>query len=229
MFEQASTITDLYKHYPQPITVSAGEPYSLHITTVDEIIGVGFTDKLNSRVWVDWNSDGDFTDAGEEVSRWDDHDPGLVTNTIASPAGASGSVRMRVYVDMPEEDGHDAPTPCGYLHSDNTLGQHGEVEDFTLAISTTTDVRTSVQQDVVCRPNPFTETVFIPLSLQAGGAAAVVIYNALGEEVARPFDGTLPPGAHTVQWTPGSEPAGLYYYRIQTGEYSAGGSVVLHR
>ena len=229
MHDQGSTISDLYKHYPQSIELQAGGLYDLHITTRHELLDGGFSNRMNTRVWVDWNSDGDFTDAGEEVGRWNDHEPGLVSAAVDVPTDAAAAVRMRVYTDMPEADGHDTPTPCGYEGSDNPLGHRGEVEDYTLTIALATGIHDNEQQTPFCHPNPCTESVFIPVSPRADGSAAVIIYNALGEEVARPFEGILSTGEHMVEWRPGAMANGLYYYRIQTQGYSTTGSVVLHR
>ncbi len=90
----------------------------------------------SSRVWIDFNRDGDFDDDGEDVAFWDLHDP--ATEQIWKfqvPGDAErGETVMRVYTDMPGEFGHDTPNPCGYKVSDNILGQHGEVEDYAIEI-----------------------------------------------------------------------------------------------
>ncbi|WP_024771323.1 GEVED domain-containing protein [Aquimarina macrocephali] len=80
-------------------------------------------------VWIDWNNNGDFTDAGEKVySRFA---AGPYSANITPPSGAvsNTSLRMRVRVGY----GSEAKiTPCG---TDTYLG---EVEDYTIRIGGTT-------------------------------------------------------------------------------------------
>ncbi len=75
------------------------------------------------RVWIDWNGNGDFTDAGEEV-----FSPAPTRNRVKTyvtvPANAKlGKTRMRVILRQ------DAvPTSCGNF-------TYGEVEDYTISIN----------------------------------------------------------------------------------------------
>ena len=72
----------------------------------------------------------------------------------------------------------------------------------------------SLQQNY---PNPFNPGTTFSFSLTAHGPVSLVIYDLLGREVARPIDNQImPPGEHTVPWTPGTLPAGLYIFRLQT-------------
>ncbi len=74
-------------------------------------------------VWIDWNQDGDFTDAGEKFE-------GTGTGTsrtvaIATPStAASGNTRMRVVLGYNANDGDNACTNISY----------GEVEDYTVNV-----------------------------------------------------------------------------------------------
>ena len=81
-------------------------------------------------VWIDFNQDGDFIDAGEQVFSQISPEgtphvqPAPVTGTIAIPASAMlGSTRMRIAMQQ-EMD----PLPCGNF-------QYGEVEDYTVNIA----------------------------------------------------------------------------------------------
>ncbi|CAL2092319.1 conserved protein of unknown function precursor containing a T9SS type A C-terminal secretion signal [Tenacibaculum sp. 190524A02b] len=75
-------------------------------------------------VWIDWNNNGNFEDAGEKV--YSKFAAGPYTANITAPSSASGnSVRMRVRVGY----GSEAKiTPCG---ADTYLG---EVEDYTITV-----------------------------------------------------------------------------------------------
>ena len=85
------------------------------------------TDKLY--VWADWNLDGDFDDAGEQV--YVSSQQGVANQTInfTVPANASsGNVRLRIRLN--DTQNGSLETPCG------TSG-YGEVEDYTLHVTGT--------------------------------------------------------------------------------------------
>jgi hypothetical protein len=75
-------------------------------------------------------------------------------------------------------------------------------------------------------PNPFAALTEIQYSVPGSGRVAVVIYNAVGQEVKRLFDGSQSPGAHTVSWD-GRDHAGrrvangLYFCQLTAGRDSA--------
>ena len=75
-------------------------------------------------IWVDWNQDGDFDDAGENVvCTVDDGADG--TYSFSVPASASlGNTRMRIRIKWNDSD---CGSPCGTT-------TYGEVEDYTLNI-----------------------------------------------------------------------------------------------
>lgn len=55
------------------------------------------------------------------------------------------------------------------------------------------------------------------LTLPTTQPVTVRVYNLLGQEVARPFDGLLPSGTHRLSIAAHSWPAGLYLCRIKVG------------
>ncbi|MFZ4427818.1 MAG: GEVED domain-containing protein [Saprospiraceae bacterium] len=76
------------------------------------------------RVWADFNRDGDFSDAGEQVFQGSEQNNRPVSATIQIPAGTlSGDIRMRVSVDTRE-----LPLPCA-------VNDFREVEDYTLVVT----------------------------------------------------------------------------------------------
>lgn len=113
-----------YSDYTSQITnVLVNNPYSL---TVNVNTDGAYT--VYATVWIDWNHNGSFSDAGETYSM------GTATNvangatslsplTVTIPASAVlGYTRMRVSVEY-----GTAPTACG-------TGFDGEVEDYTLNV-----------------------------------------------------------------------------------------------
>jgi hypothetical protein len=66
-------------------------------------------------------------------------------------------------------------------------------------------------------PNPFNASTTIPFTLATAGTVRLAIYNALGQPVAVLIDGALKAGAHSVTWSAGTAPSGLYFSRLSWG------------
>ncbi len=82
--------------------------------------------------------------------------------------------------------------------------------------SGSTPVTFALQQNY---PNPFNPTTSISFSLPVAGAASLVIYNLIGQEVVALVNGELEAGTHTVQWNGKDRSgfavaSGLYFYRL---------------
>jgi hypothetical protein len=100
-----STVVEPGSNYP--ISITLGNSYSLD----------------TGAVWVDWNQDLDFDDAGELGSLSPGLGYGPYSGTISVPNDAlAGTTRMRVRMTY-----NTTPTPCG-AHT------YGEVEDYTVQV-----------------------------------------------------------------------------------------------
>ncbi len=63
-------------------------------------------------------------------------------------------------------------------------------------------------------PNPFNPSTTIQYALPRSGNVALVIYNLLGQEVARLLDGPQSAGDHSVTWNARNVSSGMYFYRL---------------
>jgi photosystem II stability/assembly factor-like uncharacterized protein len=68
-------------------------------------------------------------------------------------------------------------------------------------------------------PNPFNPITTIKFNLPAAGEAILKIYNLLGEEVTTLLSASLHSGSHTYQWDASQYAGGVYFYRLEAGEY----------
>jgi PKD repeat protein len=81
-------------------------------------------DPMNRKVWVDWNNDGDFDDAQEEVASESSTYNKVFTASVAVPNTATlGYTTLRVGVSYDQ----DPNRPCG-------INQTGEFEDYPVRI-----------------------------------------------------------------------------------------------
>jgi GH18 family chitinase len=77
-------------------------------------------------------------------------------------------------------------------------------------------------------PNPFNPTTEIKFTVQNAEHAAVIVYNMLGQQIAKLFDGVAEPGRYyTVQFNGGDFGSGIYMYRIVTDSHVAVRKMVL--
>ncbi|MBI3364798.1 MAG: T9SS type A sorting domain-containing protein [Ignavibacteriae bacterium] len=68
-------------------------------------------------------------------------------------------------------------------------------------------------------PNPFNPATAIQFSIVTPGRVSLIIYNTLGEEVARLIDRDAPPGKYEIRWDASQLQSGIYFYRLLTRDF----------
>ncbi|WP_299441069.1 GEVED domain-containing protein [uncultured Aquimarina sp.] len=99
--------------------VTKGEPVTLTVNP-----GITSWDPNYFGAWIDWNKDGDFTDAGEEVLLTTNGAGGVTTTVVVPNTAKNGATRLRVRYKI-----HTAPEPCGTARTNGD-----EVEDYFVFI-----------------------------------------------------------------------------------------------
>ena len=133
-------------------------------------------------VWIDYNGDGDFADAGEQVLSIAITKSTPVSGTFTIPATATlGATRMRVSMKY-----NAIPTMCETFAA-------GQVEDYTVNItSSAARISSSSSLQVInVYPNPVKSTF---LNITAVENASYRVINLLGQEIAKGKveNGTIP-------------------------------------
>jgi photosystem II stability/assembly factor-like uncharacterized protein len=77
-------------------------------------------------------------------------------------------------------------------------------------------------------PNPFNPSTTIRFELPKASAITLKIFNTLGQEVSVLVNEQKSPGYYQLQWN-ASVPSGIYFYRLQAGEYVEVRKMVLLR
>jgi chitodextrinase len=124
-------------------------------------------------VWIDYNNNGVFTDAGELVFSKATSTVTPATGTVTIPAGtALGSKRMRVSMKY-----NAIPAACGSY-------TYGQVEDYTVNITSVAREIESVSEslDLKIYPNPVIGDVLFTSSIEN---ATYRIVNLLGQQMAQ--------------------------------------------
>ncbi len=78
-------------------------------------------------------------------------------------------------------------------------------------------------------PNPFARATTIEYALPASGPVRLVVYDALGREVATLADGAQHAGRHTVVFDGTFLPSGVYLYRLETAGQAHTGLMTLSK
>lgn len=124
------------------------------------------------RVWIDYNQDGDFDDAGELVVSVNKTSATSISGSFVVPANAvPGPTRMRVSMKY-----NSNPNPCETF-------ANGEVEDYTVIISGSSKLFASiVHSELLIYPNPVSDNQ-INIAFSGDETTEVRIYNSFGQLV----------------------------------------------
>lgn len=76
-------------------------------------------------------------------------------------------------------------------------------------------------------PNPFNPTTNIQYSISESGKIKLAIYNIIGEEVALLVNGIEGVGFYEVTFSATKLPGGIYFYRLQTKDYTQTKKMIL--
>ena len=220
--ERVSGRTENYVNTGISTTLSRGGSY-----TVSLVQGFGpFCTAGNLRVWIDYNHDFDFDDAGETVMSLNQQfQTGPFTQNFTVPIDAAlGTTRMRVTSKMREACGHIGVTPCN--NPPDPAGYHGEVEDYDIIITTPTGL-TNITSSIPERfglyqnyPNPFNPVTNIKFDAAGSQIVKITVYDLTGSEVTTLVNDVLSPGTYKIDWDASGYTSGIYYYKITAGDYT---------
>jgi hypothetical protein len=76
-------------------------------------------------------------------------------------------------------------------------------------------------------PNPFNASTIIEYDLPSASNVIIDIYDLLGRRIETLIQGEHPAGYHQVVWDAADHSSGLYFYRIQAGDYAETRKMVL--
>lgn len=174
------------------------------------------------KAWIDYNKDGDFSDAGEEVFSSGGTVTSATSGTIGIPASANGTTRMRISMKY-----NGAPAPCEASFT------YGEVEDYTIDFSGSSSRSTNTSSNPVTiirpgsgdeltsfelHPNPSSTGLFEAVLRISGNETGIArVYNMQGEIVlSQPFtsDGR---SLQTTKFDMSSFPKGIYIVTASSG------------
>ena len=69
-------------------------------------------------------------------------------------------------------------------------------------------------------PNPFNPITHIRFNIPETGNTKLTVFNMMGEAVANLVNGVVSAGGHTVSWNAANMPTGVYFYRMESGNFT---------
>ena len=69
-------------------------------------------------------------------------------------------------------------------------------------------------------PNPFNPTTHIRFNIPETANTKLTVFNVMGEEVATLVNSVMQAGGHTVSWNASSMPTGVYFYQLESANFS---------
>ncbi|MBC8046866.1 MAG: T9SS type A sorting domain-containing protein [Fimbriimonadaceae bacterium] len=182
--------TNLKKGTTKPIKVSAG------------MSGGPWTEYW--KVWIDWNHDFDFTDAGEEVFSTSSSSTSVLSGSFVVPSTATlGMTRMRVSMKY-----NATPSSCETF-------SYGEVEDYSVNIKAALPYGELVAEinDITIYPNPAQDMFSIDFDEMESENIEIKIIDLTGKllmsEIVSTKNGTI-----TIQLK--NIPQGMYFVKTTT-------------
>ncbi|HAS41215.1 MAG TPA: hypothetical protein DCS93_12090 [Microscillaceae bacterium] len=204
--DNSSTASGGYSDYTSVSTdVNAGSSYTITINPT--WTGTVYNEAYS--VWIDFNQDGDFTDAGEQVFTQGNTTSATISGSISIPSSAlSGATRMRVSMKY-----NGIPTSCETF-------SYGEVEDYTVTINGGTissfgfdQQRQALENATSVYPNPARKSTNVQLMLQEEADVSMSLINAQGKIITT-HTSHAGQGALLRKFDVSKLPAGIYLMRI---------------
>jgi hypothetical protein len=167
------------------------------------------------RLWIDYNRDGDFSDAGEQIGQGSG--TGTLSGTLSvSPSATPGTTRMRVAMKY-----NAYSTPCETF-------SYGEVEDYTVTIGTALPGEngiavvnvTGLESNDLTKgagfrifPNPAKDLVNLQYRAATEGKVEIELLDLMGRTL-QAFTDQAVSGSNAFQLETNQLPEGTYLIRL---------------
>ncbi len=164
-------------------------------------------------VWIDGiGPDSSYIDHGRR-SAWDNFKIRVQVTDSSSPQQSMTSNELDVRVISSTEGSCPVNTNSSVdAQDENVFASDTDLLEVDQDIPETYALRQNF-------PNPFNPSTEIRFDLPEDAMVSLVIYDVLGREVARLVQEELPAGTHRARFNAGNLPSGVYFYRIQAGDF----------
>jgi hypothetical protein len=134
---------------------------------------------------------------------------------VIATVEAAGEAHDYTYVDRQVTNGQTYT----YQLSDVDLSGHETLHQMICSVTpNTVPGEYALEQNY---PNPFNPSTEIAYAVPAEAHVTLKVYNLLGQEVASLVDEVKEAGRHTINWNAADQASGVYFYSMQTDDFSA--------
>jgi hypothetical protein len=138
---------------------------------------------------------------------------GGLTWASMTTAGMTNIFHMEFYTAATTDD------IIAYGYAVTGDGRVLKVDDVVVSVDLTS---TTAPSDFVLKqnyPNPFNPATTITFDISVKANVMLKVFNLLGEEVAPLVNEEKPVGSYEVEFDATSLPSGIYFYRLQAGDF----------
>ncbi|MFI5202092.1 MAG: T9SS type A sorting domain-containing protein [Candidatus Kapaibacterium sp.] len=116
-------------------------------------------------------------------------------------------------------------TQTDYFYSNFVIVVHMS-NQLTNAVDATGKPQFVLEQNF---PNPVSSSTEIDYNLASAAPVLLTVYNQLGQQVATAANSVQSAGEHSTTFNAGTLPNGMYYYKLQSGDFTATRTMVINR
>lgn len=111
------------------------------------------------------------------------------------------------------------------------VGYDGSIYKYTSEPVTGMNIQkqSNFQLHLYNYPNPFNPSTYIRYYLPRSGYVILRIYNIVGQELETLANGFKEAGEHEITWQAKGLPGGIYFYKLQSGEYTETKKLILQK
>ena len=191
------------------IIIDGDHELPVELTSFDAVSG-------NGSVTLNW------TTASESNSdRFDIVRDGTTVGRVAAENHATGS--SYTWTENNLTNGHTYNYELVAVDLDGSMSAIGEIS-ATPTFNSAAVTEYALHQNY---PNPFNPETSISFDLAEAGQVSLTVFNPLGQTVATLANGSMASGRHTIAFDGTNLTSGLYYYRLEAGDFSAIRKMVL--
>lgn len=164
-------------------------------------------------VWIDYNKNGSFADAGEKVATGTTAGTATLSKSFTVPTTAlNGATRMRIQMKY-----------SGYTTSSCGTFTYGEVEDYNVNITgnaafgfnaINTSTPTEAVEGIVLYPNPAKDNLSVEFTSAVEGNSLVNVFNIVGQKVMT-YSVSVIDGLNTSSLNTSDLISGIYVFEIE--------------
>jgi hypothetical protein len=174
---------------------------------------------INAGIQLDWTTAREHNNQGFEIHRRSQN-RGYHTIGFVEGHGTTNEEQTYSYIDTTIEDGR-------YIYRLNQLDFDGTYNYLSeIAVNASSPADFSLDQNY---PNPFNPTTTITYSIPKLSFASIKVFDMTGSEIATLVDEIKPAGSFEVEFYPSTLPSGVYFYRLQAGDFIETKKMVLLR